>query len=72
MEKKAHRLGNWLGEEHDLVVLSAAVNHDANGMSPSLERGLTSAINNRRKELKAKALRRGAKTYKRRPKLAIG
>ena len=70
VEKQTHRLGDWLGEEHDLVVLSLRVKHRANGMATSVERRLTAAINDRRKKLKAKALHRGAKIYHHRPKLA--
>jgi CHAD domain-containing protein len=71
VEDKARRLGDWLGEEHDLVVLSLWVKQRANGVAPSVERSLKSAINDRRKKLKMKALRRGAKVYDHRSDLAI-
>ena len=40
--KRADRLGDWLGEEHDLVVLSEALKRDAGVMPPSVTRSLRS------------------------------
>ncbi len=68
--KRASRLGDWLGEEHDLVLLSNTVQRNTRRMSRSTTRGLRLAIRDRRNKLKAKALRLGAKTYAHRPKRA--
>ncbi|HKE40001.1 MAG TPA: CHAD domain-containing protein [Casimicrobiaceae bacterium] len=69
--KRAHRLGDWLGEEHDLVLLSHELRADADRLSPSIQRALKSAIHHRRTRLQERAFRLGAKTYADRPKKAI-
>jgi hypothetical protein len=69
--KRAHRLGDWLGEEHDLVLLSDALRTSADGLSPSIRRALKSAIHHRRTRLQKKAFKLGAKTFADRPKTAI-
>jgi CHAD domain-containing protein len=69
--KRAQRLGEWLGEEHDLVVLSGVIDSDTGLTLPSAARGLKVVIDDRYAKLCAKALRLGAKTYARRPKKAV-
>ena len=69
--KRAHRLGDWLGEEHDLVVLSHELRKRADLLSSATKRALNSAIRRRRTRLQEKAFRLGAKTYGDRPKKAI-
>jgi len=70
-QKRARCLGDWLGEEHDLVVLSEAIERDAGTTSPSVQRDLKAAIHNRFVKLCAKSLRLGAKTYARRPRKVV-
>jgi hypothetical protein len=69
--KQADRLGELLGEEHDLVVLSGTVEREAGSTSPTAAWGLNLAIGDRYDRLCAKALRLGARTYARRPKEAV-
>jgi len=69
--RRAHRLGDQLGEEHDLVVLLQTLRDDSAAVPASVRRDLTLAISRRRYKLQKKALRLGAKTYAWRPKKAI-
>lgn len=69
--EKAHRLGDWLGEDHDLVVLSQELRERAGVLSAPAAHALNAAIKRRRSKLREKALRLGAKTYGDRPKKAI-
>jgi CHAD domain-containing protein len=69
--KRSRRLGTWLGEDHDLAVLSDAIERHASEMPPSVRRELSTAIHDRFVKLCAKSLRLGAKTYARRPKKAL-
>ena len=71
ISKQAHRLGDWLGEEHDLVMLSDELRVHANCVSPSIQRALKSAIHHRRTRLQEKAFKLGIKTYADPPKKAI-
>lgn len=69
--RRAHRLGGWLGEEHDLALLSHQLGAHAHGLSPSIQRALKSAIHHRRTRLQEKAFKLGPKTYAGQPKKAI-
>jgi CHAD domain-containing protein len=69
--KRALRLGDWLGEEHDLVLLSHELRAHSDGLIPSIQHALKSAIHHRRTRLQEKAFKLGAKTYAGRPKKAI-
>jgi CHAD domain-containing protein len=69
--KRAHRLGDWLGEEHDLVMLSHELRTHAGRLSPSIKHALSSAIHQRRARLQEKAFKLGVKTYADPPRKAI-
>jgi CHAD domain-containing protein len=72
--RRADDLGELLGEEHDLAVLAERVRSDAHDQrSPSTlgrgsRRALLKAIARRRRRLRKRALRGGARLYARRPK----
>jgi len=68
---RAYRLGSWLGEEHDLVLLSHELRPAANHLSPSVRHALKTAIDHRRTRLQKKAFRLGKKVYADRPKKTI-
>jgi CHAD domain-containing protein len=58
----AKRLADWLGEEHDLALLAAKLQESgACGDEPL--RTLIAAIERRRRNLRRKALRKGAALY---------
>ncbi len=70
--KRADELGELLGEEHDLVVLAERVRSEARAGGALRGRGsrkaLLKAIARRRRRLRRRALRDGAKLYARKPK----
>jgi CHAD domain-containing protein len=72
--RRADDLGELLGEEHDLAVLAERVRSDARDQrAPSTlgrgsRRALLKAIARRRRRLRKRALRDGARLYARRPK----
>lgn len=67
--RRADRLGDMLGEEHDLWMLSVyAEEHlDAFGGDSRSREDLLELIERRRKHLRKRALKRGARLYKRSP-----
>ncbi len=69
LAKSADRLGEVLGEEHDLAVLGEWVSAHgaAAGAGRKTRRRLQRTIDERRKHLRRRALREGAKLYRRRP-----
>jgi hypothetical protein len=69
--KRARRLGDWLGQDHDLMVLSGAIDRHAREMSPTVQRELAAAVHDRFVALSARSLRLGAKTYAGRAKKAV-
>ena len=76
--RRADDLGELLGEEHDLAVLAERVRSDARDqLAPSTlgrgsRRALLKAIARRRRRLRKRALRDGARLYARRPKRFVG
>jgi CHAD domain-containing protein len=72
--RSADDLGELLGEEHDLAVLAERIRSDARDQrAPSAlgrgsRRALLAAIARRRRRLRKRALRDGARLYARRPK----
>jgi CHAD domain-containing protein len=68
--RRADRLGEVLGEEHDLAVLGEWVelHGAAAGAGGATRRRLRKAIAKRRRKLRRRALREGAKLYARKPK----
>jgi CHAD domain-containing protein len=72
--RRADDLGELLGDEHDLAVLAERVRSDAHDRhAPSTlgrgsRRALLKAIARRRRRLRKRALRDGARLYARRPK----
>jgi CHAD domain-containing protein len=79
LARRADRLGEALGEEHDLAVLAgrlrdpgAAGDPHSDGAPPRLGRrnrkAVLKLIARRRRKLRAKTLREGARLYRRRPR----
>ena len=68
LARRADRLGEMLGEEHDLVVLAERVRAEGHGCGRGTRRALLKLIDRRRKRLRRRALQDGARLYGRRPK----
>jgi CHAD domain-containing protein len=69
LARRADRLGERLGEEHDLFVLAQRVREE--GCGRRTRRTLLKLINSRRKRLRRRALRDGERLYARRPRRAL-
>jgi CHAD domain-containing protein len=69
LARRADRLGERLGEEHDLFVLAKRVREP--GCDRRTRRSLLKIINNRRGRLRRRALRDGERLYRRRPSRAL-
>jgi hypothetical protein len=67
--KRADRLGEMLGEEHDLAVLGAWISAHgaAAGAGRASRRRLLKLIARRRRKLRRRALREGRELYRRKP-----
>jgi CHAD domain-containing protein len=67
--RRADRLGDLLGEEHDLWMLCTYLEHhpDTLGADRSAHETLSKLIERRRKQLRRRALQLGARLYKRKP-----
>lgn len=67
--RRADRLGDLLGEEHDLWMLAAHIEHhpDIFGEDSTTLNALLERIGRRRKRLRKRALRMGTRLYKRKP-----
>lgn len=70
LARRADRLGEMLGEEHDLFVLAQRVRQE--GCGRGTKRRLLKLINRRRKRLRRRALRAGARLYGPGPKRLVG
>lgn len=68
MAKKAHRLSDLLGDDHDLVVLDDYAHARPELLQPDAMALLDQAIQRRRRSLEAKALKRARRLYRRKPK----
>jgi CHAD domain-containing protein len=74
LARRADRLGEALGEEHDLAVLAERVREQSRGraggsrLGRGSRRAILKAIARRRRALRASTLREGARLYGRRPK----
>ncbi len=68
--RRADRLGEMLGEEHDLALLQQRVRAYAKrrGLGKRAHRELSRALERRRKRLRKRALREGARLYERKPR----
>ncbi len=68
--RRADRLGEMLGEEHDLALLEqrVRVHAERRGLGKRAHRDLSRAIERRRKRLRKRALREGERLYERRPR----
>ncbi len=71
LAKKAARLGDWLGEEHDLAVLIGTIHRDTRTLSATSNERLQGAIASRRRKLQKKALRLGATLYAKKAKKVV-
>ena len=69
--KRAERLADRLGDEHDLAVLAERVVHDEPALGALASSRLQRLIEQRREKLRRKALRLGAKVYGRKPSRAL-
>jgi CHAD domain-containing protein len=69
LARRADRLGEMLGEEHDLFVLAQRVREQ--GCGRRTRRTLLKLIRTRRKRLRRRALRDGERLYRRRPGRAL-
>jgi CHAD domain-containing protein len=71
--RRADRLGEVLGEEHDLALLARAVRKRKELFAGERKRRkrLLKAIGRRRKRLRARALREGERLYGRKPKAFV-
>jgi CHAD domain-containing protein len=67
--KRADRLGDLLGEEHDLWMLCTYIEEHTHalGADPGAERTLLKLAERRRARLRRRALKLGARLYKRKP-----
>ncbi len=67
--RRADRLGDVLGEEHDLWMLGAYLERDPDvfGQDSTTRDALLERIGRRRKRLRKRALRLGARLYRRKP-----
>jgi CHAD domain-containing protein len=63
LARRADRLGERLGEEHDLVLLAQRVRDEGTSCSRGTRRALLKLIDRRRKRLRRRALRDGASLY---------
>src|SRR5215472_2250722 len=63
MAKQTHKLGDWLGEEHDLVVFSSELHSKSGRPRGRINSKLRSIIAERRTKLKKRAMCIGAKTF---------
>jgi CHAD domain-containing protein len=73
--KLAHRsdvLGESLGEEHDLFLLAERVRNEREASGRRTRRALLKLIERRRRRLTTRALRDGARLYRRRPRRLVG
>ncbi|HEY4427068.1 MAG TPA: CHAD domain-containing protein [Solirubrobacteraceae bacterium] len=77
LARRADRLGEALGEEHDLAVLAQRVSAhggghrhggERRGMGRGSRRALLKVIARRRRRLRSQTLREGARLYRRRPR----
>ncbi|MHB8235476.1 MAG: CHAD domain-containing protein [Solirubrobacteraceae bacterium] len=72
--RRADELGELLGQEHDLMVLAQRVRAEAKATrasgapGPGTRKALLKAIAKRRRRLRKRALRDGARLYERKPK----
>ena len=69
--KRAKRLADQLGDEHDLAVLAERVVHDEPMLGALIAARLQRLIEQRREKLRRKALRLGAKVYRLKPSQAL-
>lgn len=70
LAKEAEQLGEVLGEDHDLAVLGLWVEERGRqaGLGRGSRRALLGAISRRRAKLRRRALKRGRRLYRRRPR----
>ncbi|HEY2397468.1 MAG TPA: CHAD domain-containing protein [Solirubrobacteraceae bacterium] len=72
LAKRADALGEVLGEDHDLAVFAERIRSDRGiQLGRRARRGLLRSIRRRRRTLRRRALRDGARLYRRRPKAFV-
>jgi CHAD domain-containing protein len=69
--RRADRLGELIGEEHDLIVLAQRVRAEGNDCPRATRRALLKLIDRRRERMRQRALRDGAKLYGPPPKKLV-
>jgi CHAD domain-containing protein len=66
--RRAHRLADVLGDDHDLAVLLDAARERSHALAPGERGTLVALVDRRRAELQREALRRGRRVYRRKPR----
>jgi len=59
----AIRIGDWLGEHHDLAMLERAVRESGDALSPAARRTLRALVAKRQRLLRRRAFRAGSRLY---------
>jgi CHAD domain-containing protein len=72
LARRADRLSELLGAEHDLVVLGQRVRAEGEDFPDGSRRALLKLIDRRRKRMRRRALRDGARLYGPRPRKLVG
>jgi CHAD domain-containing protein len=67
--RQIHRLSDHLGDDHDLAILKRRLGRSRARVPRAAIATVSRSIDNRRRELRAKALRLGERLYKRRPRV---
>lgn len=67
LSKRAHRLSDLLGDDHDLAVLIERTQAHPESLAPAESEMLVALIERRRSALQKQALERGARLYRRKP-----
>ena len=71
MAKRAHKLSDLIGEDHDLTVLHQTAERHREHLSEAQRGALEGLIERRRTELQRRALPRAERLYRRKPRAAV-
>jgi CHAD domain-containing protein len=69
---QAHKLADYLGDDHDLAVLRSKVTAHAETFENKDDDALIAVLDRRRKQLQDKALKLGAKIFEEKPRRFVG
>ena len=70
--RRAHKLADALGDDHDIAVLLAAAAERSDALRPGERQLLETIGRERQDELRSKALERGRRLYARKPRRGVG